>query len=83
MSEELIVEEIVEDYGVWENAQTESVANYLTLDALGSNLRHRCGSYKEFVFEANKFSLYETPDGVSFNDANVKYTVLESQLWDS
>jgi len=79
MSEELIVE----DYGVWENAQTESVANYLTLDAFGSNLRHRCGSYKEFVFEANKFSLYETPDGVSLTDPEVKVYLLEQHLWDS
>lgn len=81
-------EEIVypEDYVLpneWVNEQTESVANYILNDAFAVKLRPRCSSYKDFVFECNKFSIFATAENVSFTDPAVRVDIISSRLWDS
>lgn len=83
MSEEVTYPEDFEIPNEWENEQTESVANYVLNDAFAAQLRSRSSDYKEFVFEANKFSLFATPENVSFIDANVRESILNARLWDS
>lgn len=75
-----------EDYVLpneWENEQTESVANYILNDSLAASLRSRSNSYKEFVFECNKFSIFATQDNVSLIDPAVRVDILNGRLWDS
>ena len=75
-----------EDYVLpneWENEETESVANYILNDSLAASLRSRTSSYKDFVFECNKFSIFATQDNVSLTDASIRDDILNGRLWDS
>jgi hypothetical protein len=75
-----------EDYVLpneWENEETESVANYILNDAFAAQLRSRTSSYKDFVYECNKFSIFASPQNVSLTDPAVRDDILNGRLWDS
>ena len=83
MSEEIVYPEDYELPNEWANEETESVANYVMNDAFAAQLRSRSSDYKEFVYEANKFSLFATPENISFIDPAVRDDILNGRLWDS
>lgn len=83
MSEEIVYPEDYDLPNEWANEETESVANYVMNDAFAAQLRSRSRDYKEFVYEANKFSIFATQDNVSLTDPAVRDDILNGRLWDS